>query len=104
VHPGGVGVDVEVLRGVGQDVAAAATTLQEAVKASGSGLAPASGRGSTAGAAAQKAEKAWFTDLRRLTGQVDEYGRSLTTAAQDYRATDQASANDLWRSGAGQER
>jgi hypothetical protein len=104
VHPRGVEVDVEALRGVGQDVAEAATTLRETVKAASSGLAPALRPGSTAGAAAQKAEKAWLADLRRLTGQADDYGRSLTTAAQTYRATDQASAGELRRSGAGADR
>ncbi|GLW32522.1 type VII secretion target [Actinoplanes regularis] len=104
MHPSGLEVDVEALRGVGRDVAEAAATLREAMKAAGSGLAPAPRPGSAAGAAAQKAEKAWLADLRRLTGQADEYGRSLTTAAQTYRATDQAGADELRRSGSGADR
>ncbi len=102
VHPwSGLEVDVEALQGAGHDVADAATTLRETVKSAGSGLAPAPRPGSTAVAAAQKAEKAWLADLQRLAGQVDDYGRTLTTASKDYRSTDQASADELRRGGSG---
>ncbi|GAA2712532.1 type VII secretion target [Actinoplanes palleronii] len=94
-------VDVEALHGAGQDVTAAAATLRATLTTAGSGLAPAPRPDSTAAAAAQKAEKAWLADLRRLAGQVDEYGRSLTAAATTYRATDQASADGLRGSGPG---
>jgi uncharacterized protein YukE len=100
VQPGGFEVDVEQLRGIGARVAQTATALRSTVKAAGSGLAPPSRPGSAAAAAAQAAEKVWLADLQRLTGQIDEYGKSLTTAANAYRATDQANAHVLRRSGA----
>jgi hypothetical protein len=39
--------------------------------------------------------------MQGLSGRVEEYGKSLTTAADDYRATDQANADGLRRSGTG---
>jgi uncharacterized protein YukE len=101
MQPGNLEVDVEVLRGVGQDVADVAETLRETVKGAGSGLAPAARAGSAAGAAAQEAQQVWLAALQGLSGRVEEYGKSLTTAAQDYRATDEANADGLRRSGAG---
>ncbi|GAB1690759.1 hypothetical protein KRM28CT15_25620 [Krasilnikovia sp. M28-CT-15] len=101
MQPGGFEVDVEALRGIGKSVAGVAATLREAVKAAGSGLAPTGLSGSAAAAAAQAAEKVWHADLRRLTGQVDDCGKSLVSAAQEYRATDEANAHKLHRSGAG---
>ncbi|WP_231956769.1 MULTISPECIES: WXG100 family type VII secretion target [unclassified Actinoplanes] len=92
-------VDVEALHGAGQDVAEAAATLQQTLKSAGSGLAPAPQTGSTATAAAQKAETAWLADLQRLASHVDEYGRTLTTASKKYRSTDQASADALEANG-----
>ncbi|MEU4422867.1 type VII secretion target [Actinoplanes sp. NPDC024001] len=97
--PGQLGVDVVALRGIGTEVAAAATTLRQATEAAGSGLAPAPGAGSSAATAAQAAEKAWLADLRRLTGQVTEFGESLIRAAQEYQARDQANADNVRRSG-----
>lgn len=94
-------VDVEALHGAGQDVGEAAATLTATVKTAGSGLAPAPRPGSTAAATAQKAETAWLADMRRLTGQLGEFGRSLTTAARKYRSTDQAGADDLRGGGPG---
>ena len=99
MQPGGLEVDVGQLRGIGARVAEAATTLRSAVKTAGSGLAPAPQPGSAAATAAQAAEKAWHADLQRLTGQVDDYGKSLIAAAQSYQATDEATAHRLRRSG-----
>ncbi|GGR52256.1 hypothetical protein GCM10010168_83800 [Actinoplanes ianthinogenes] len=82
-------------------MAEAAATMKNAVKAAGSGLAPAPRPVSTATTAAQAAQKAWLADLRRLTGQADEYGTSLITSARTYRATDQSNAHELRSSGAG---
>ncbi|MEV4640397.1 type VII secretion target [Actinoplanes sp. NPDC049548] len=101
MQPGGFEVDVEALRGIGRNVVRVAETLREAVKAAGSGLAPAGQSGSAAAAAAQAAEKVWLADLRRLTAQVEECGKSLVTAAHDYRGTDEANAHGVRRSGAG---
>jgi uncharacterized protein YukE len=101
VQPGNLEVDVEVLRGVGQNVADVAATLRDTVKKAGAGLAPVPRPGSAAGAAAQEAQEVWIAALQGLTGRVEEYGRSLSTAAQDYRAIDAASADGLRRSGAG---
>ena len=101
MQPGNLEVDVEALRGVGQNVTDVAATLRETVKRSGSGLAPASRSGSAAGIAAQEAQEVWLAALQGLTGRVEEYGRSLAAAALDYRATDHANADGLRRSGAG---
>ncbi|GAA0479679.1 hypothetical protein Aca07nite_87430 [Actinoplanes capillaceus] len=101
MQPGNLEVDVEVLRGVGKSVADVATTLRETVKGAGTGLAPAAQPGSAAGIAAQEAREVWLAALQGLSGRVEEYGRGLTTAALDYRATDQANADGLRRSGAG---
>ncbi|MEV4276452.1 type VII secretion target [Actinoplanes xinjiangensis] len=101
MQPGGLEVDVEVLRGVGRNVADVAATLRETVKGAGTGLTPAAGAASAAGTAAREAGTVWLAALQGLAGRVEEYGRSLTTAAQDYQATDQASADGLRRSGAG---
>ncbi len=101
MQPGDLAVDVEALRGVGQTVARAAASLRQAADAAGSGLAPPPGAGSAAGASAQRAEEVWLATLRGLAGRVDGYGTELTTAARDYRATDQENADDLRRSGAG---
>ncbi|AEV83134.1 hypothetical protein ACWT_2113 [Actinoplanes sp. SE50] len=94
-------VDAEALGGIGRNVADAFTTLQGAVTASGARLAPAPWPVSAAATAAQAAEKAWSADLRRLTGEIDEYGRSLTAAAQTYQGTDRDNAHDLHGGGAG---
>lgn len=94
-------VDVAALRVMGADVTGAAATLRDTVKATGPGLAPAAQPRSAAGAAAQAAEKAWATDLDRLTAQVDRLGRKMTSGADSYRATDQAGADELRHSGSG---
>ncbi len=101
MQPGNLEVDVEVLRAVGKSVADVATTLRETVKGTGTGLSPAPQLGSAAATAAREAREVWLAALQGLSGRVEEYGRSLTTAAQDYRATDQANADGLRRSGAG---
>ena len=101
MQPGNSEVDVEVLRGVGKNVADLATTLRETVRGAGSGLAPAPRPGSAAATAAQEAQQVWLAALQGLCGRVEEYGTSLTTSAQDYRATDRANADGLRRSGAG---
>lgn len=101
VQAGDFEVDVEALRGIGRNVAGVAEALREAVRAAGYGLAPAGPSGSAAAAAARAAEKVWLADLRRLTGEVDKCGKSLVTAARDYRASDEASAHGVRRSGAG---
>ncbi|MEU4164800.1 type VII secretion target [Actinoplanes sp. NPDC026670] len=101
MQPGNLEVDVEVLRGVGRSIADVAATLRENVTAAGSGLAPAARPGSAAGAAAQEAQQVWMAAMQGLSGRVEEYGNSLTTAAQNYRATDEANADGLRRSGAG---
>ncbi|MBO3742445.1 type VII secretion target [Actinoplanes flavus] len=92
-------VDVAALRTMGTDVTGAAATLRATVEAAGPGLAPAAQPGSAAGTATQAAEKAWVTDLNRLTAQVDQLGRRMTKAADSYRAADQAGADDLRRGG-----
>ncbi|MEV0898573.1 type VII secretion target [Actinoplanes sp. NPDC049802] len=99
MHPGQLGVDVVALRVMGADVTGAAATLRGAVRATGSGLAPAVQPGCSAGAAAQAAEKAWVADLERLTARLDQLGRRMSEAADTYRATDQAGADELRRSG-----
>ncbi|BEL05818.1 hypothetical protein Q0Z83_040090 [Actinoplanes sichuanensis] len=101
MQPGNLEVDVEVLRGVGKNVADLATTLRETVRAAGPGLSPAAQPGSDAATAAREAQQVWLVALQGLSGRVEEYGTSLITAAQDYRATDQANADGLRRSGAG---
>ena len=101
MQPGNLEVDVELLRGVGRQVGDVAATLRAAVQGAGTGLAPASRPGSAAGAAAQQAQEVWRAALQGLAGRVEEYGRSLTASAQEYHATDEASANGLRRSGAG---
>ena len=92
-------VDVEAVRGVGKAVTHAGGTLREAVTAAGSGLAPPPAPNSAAGAAAAKADDLWLAALQRLVGRIGEFGTGLTTAAQDYRATDQENADDIRRSG-----
>ena len=104
MQPGGFEVDVDGLRGIGGKVAQAAATLRETVKTAGAGLAPAPQPGSAATAAAQAAEQVWTAGLQRLAGQVDDYSKSLVTAAQEYQATDEANAQKLGRTGAGAKR
>jgi hypothetical protein len=104
VQSGGFEVDVNGLRGIGGKVADAAATLRETVNAAGAGLAPAPQPGSAATAAAQAAEQVWTAGLQRLTGQLDDYSKSLVTAAQEYAAADEANAQKLRHSGAGANR
>ena len=99
MQPGQLGVDVVALRVMGSDVAGAAVTLREAMKAAGSGLAPAARSGSSAEAAAQVAEAAWSASLGRLTDRVQRLSRTMTDAAGRYQVTDQAGAEELLRSG-----
>lgn len=99
MQPGQLEVDVDALRGIGTGVAEAARTLQDAMKATGTGLAPTTGTPSAAATAALAAEKAWLAGLSRLTAQIEAFSRDLTAAARDYRVTDQASADGLRRSG-----
>lgn len=94
-------VDVVALRAMGTEVAGAAATLRAAARAAGPGLAAVTGPGSAAGVASQAAQKAWTADLDRLTARVDQLGRSMTTAADTYQATDQAGADEMRRSGSG---
>ncbi|WP_433796345.1 type VII secretion target [Actinoplanes sp. CA-252034] len=101
MQPDNLEVDAEVLRGVGRTVTDVAATLREAVKGAGPGLAPAARADSAAGAAAQEAQQVWLAALQGLSGRIEEYGTGLTTAAQDYRSTDEANADGLRRSGAG---
>ncbi|MEU8655650.1 type VII secretion target [Actinoplanes philippinensis] len=99
MQPGQLGVDVVALHVMGADVADAAATLRGAVKVAGPGLAPADQPGSAAAAAARAAETAWSANLDRLTARVERLGRKMTTAADSYRATDQAGADELRRAG-----
>jgi uncharacterized protein YukE len=101
MQPGQLGVDAVALRVMGVDVTGAAATLRGAVRAAGSGLAPAAQPGCTASAAAQAAEKVWAADLERLAVRLDQLGRRMTEAAETYRATDQAGADELHRIGPG---
>jgi hypothetical protein len=99
MQAGLLGVDVEALRDTGAEVTAAAGVLRDAVTAAGPGLVPDGQPGSAAAVAAQTAEKAWLADLRRFTDQLTAFGASLTQAARDYQATDQAGADQLRRGG-----
>ncbi|SDS51050.1 type VII secretion target [Actinoplanes derwentensis] len=99
MQPGQLGVDVVALRVMGSDLAGAAVTLLEAMKAAGTGLAPAAQPGSSAGTAAQAAEAAWSASLDRLTGRVERLGRTMTDAADSYQVTDRAGADELRHSG-----
>lgn len=99
MQPGQLGVDVVSLRVMGTDVAGAAATLREAMKAAGPGLAPAAQSGSSAEAAARAAETAWSASVSRLTVRMDRLGRKMTDAADSYQGTDQAGADELRRSG-----
>ncbi|GIE79327.1 hypothetical protein Aph02nite_52770 [Actinoplanes philippinensis] len=95
MQPSQLGVDVVALRIMGSDVAAAAVTLRQAVKAAGAGLAPAGQPGSAAGTAARAAETAWMATMDRITARVDRLGRKMTGAADSYQGADQAGADEF---------
>jgi uncharacterized protein YukE len=101
MQPGQLGVEVDTLKALGAEVAGAAATLRATVKATGPGLAPPTVAGSSATVAAQAAQKAWSADLDRLTASLAELGRKMAAAAETYRVTDEAGADDLRRGGSG---
>lgn len=95
MQPGQLGIDVVALRVMGADVTGAAATLREAMRAAGSGTAPATQPGTAAGLAARAADKAWSAALDRLTARVERLGRKMTDAADSYQVTDQGWTADV---------
>jgi uncharacterized protein YukE len=99
VQPG-FDVDERLLQNVAKSVDDAAATLQTAVQAAGSGLAPPPGSGAAA-AAAKTVEQRWLADLGRLQRETEAFAADLVVSAKDYQATDQLSAAGLRAAGNG---